>query len=285
MARSRNIKPGFFKNEGLAECTPLSRILFAGLWCLADRKGRLEDRPKRIRAEILPYDDGSVDEMLDELHKSGFIMRYTIDGKAFIQVLNFLKHQNPHCKEQDSLIPAPDLNGARTVQEQDDHQKSTELARLIPDSLNLIPDSLNPVPLSDDNGCAQAEPEHVPVCPQKSPAGDPLACPAEEIVELYHEAMPTNPRCKVLNQSRRGAIKARWQEASRLICKPFGYKTRADGLKAWRTFFETCNESEFLTGQTTPLAGKPPFLADIDFLMSPNGFARCLENKYHRETV
>jgi len=48
MARSRNIKPGFFRNEMLAECSPLARLLFAGLWCLADRFGRLEDRPKRI---------------------------------------------------------------------------------------------------------------------------------------------------------------------------------------------------------------------------------------------
>jgi hypothetical protein len=55
VARSRNIKPGFFLNDELAECEPLARILFAGLWCIADREGRLEDRPKRIKAEVLPY--------------------------------------------------------------------------------------------------------------------------------------------------------------------------------------------------------------------------------------
>lgn len=118
-----------------------------------------------------------------------------------------------------------------------------------------------------------------------SPAGDPLACPVEQVVSLYHKAMPTNPRCKVLNTSRRGAIKSRWLEASRLTCKPFGYNTRASGLDAWRAFFETCNESAFLTGQASPQPGKPPFVADIDFLMSPAGFAKCLENKYHRETA
>ena len=266
MARSRNIKPGFFKNEQLAECQPLVRLLFAGLWCLADRAGRLEDRPKRIRAEILPYDDGSVDEMLNELHKNGFIVRYSNAGQGFIHVVNFHKHQNPHCKEQASSIPAPDGHGASTVHQQGKHHESTEQARLIPDSLNLIPDSLNPTTAM-------------------SPAGDPLVCPVNEIVGLYHEAMPTNPRCKVLNHSRRGAIKARWLEAASLNCSPFGYKTRAEGLEAWRAFFETCNESEFLTGQATPQNGKPPFLADIDFLMSPNGFTKCIENKYHREAA
>lgn len=99
MARSRNIKPAFFKNETLAECAPLARLLFAGLWCLADRVGRLEDRPKRIRAEILPYDDGCVDDILNELHNAGFILRYGVGEKRYIQVVNFGKHQNPHCKE------------------------------------------------------------------------------------------------------------------------------------------------------------------------------------------
>lgn len=67
MARARNIKPGFFANEDLAECDPLARLLFAGLWCLADREGRLEDRPKRIRAELLPYDSCDADELLNQL--------------------------------------------------------------------------------------------------------------------------------------------------------------------------------------------------------------------------
>jgi len=48
MARTRSIKPSFFKNEFLAECEPMARLLFVGLWTLADRDGRLELRPRRI---------------------------------------------------------------------------------------------------------------------------------------------------------------------------------------------------------------------------------------------
>ena len=61
MARSRNIKPGFFKNELLAELPFEYRILLQGLWCQADRDGLLEARPKRLKAEIFPYDDVDVD--------------------------------------------------------------------------------------------------------------------------------------------------------------------------------------------------------------------------------
>ncbi len=109
------------------------------------------------------------------------------------------------------------------------------------------------------------------------------ACPAEEIVKLYHEAMPDNPRVRVLNDARRRTIRARWKEAASLTCQPFGYSSREDGLTAWRKFFEVCAESLFLTGKSQPQPGKPPFVATIDFLMSPAGFAKCLENKYHRE--
>ena len=113
MARSRNIKPGFFANEILGELPPLTRLLFIGLWTLADREGRLQDRPKKIKHELLGYDDvtsADVDEMLQQLHDNGFIIRYTVEEEKYIQVTNFLKHQNPHCREQASTIPAPGKN-------------------------------------------------------------------------------------------------------------------------------------------------------------------------------
>nr|GAT44056.1 predicted protein [Mycena chlorophos] len=106
MARARNIKPGFFKNEDLAECDPLARILFAGLWCQADREGRLEDRPKRLKAECLPYDECNADVLMDQLALRGFITRYAVDGLRYIQINEFLKHQNPHQREIPSCIPA-----------------------------------------------------------------------------------------------------------------------------------------------------------------------------------
>lgn len=149
MARARNIKPGFFRNEELAELPAITRILFAGLWTVADRQGRLEDRPKRIKADILPYDDEPVDPMLDRLAESGFILRYGSGATRYIQIINFAKHQNPHKNEAESEIPSPEEYGASTVQAP---ESSGEVSVSQPelydstraDSLNLIPDSLNP---------------------------------------------------------------------------------------------------------------------------------------------
>ena len=77
MARARNIKPGFFDNEILGELPALTRLLFIGLWCLADREGRLQDRPKRIKKELLGYDDvtaDDVDTMLQQLNAVFFFL-------------------------------------------------------------------------------------------------------------------------------------------------------------------------------------------------------------------
>jgi hypothetical protein len=104
--RARNIKPGFFKNEDLAKCSPFARILFAALWCLADKDGRLEDRPARIKAEALPYDPVDVDQLLGELYAGEFICRYTARCKRVIQVVNFPNHQSPHRDERSYDLPS-----------------------------------------------------------------------------------------------------------------------------------------------------------------------------------
>lgn len=105
--RSRNIKPGFFKNEVLAEMPAISRLLFIGLWTLADREGRLEDRPIRIKGELFPYESFDVGSILGDLQAAGFLIRYEVAGEAFIQIQNFVKHQDPHYKEKASAIPPP----------------------------------------------------------------------------------------------------------------------------------------------------------------------------------
>ena len=142
MSRSRNIKPGFFKNEYLVELPFDARLLFIGLWTLADREGRLEDRPTKIKMELFPADSVDVNTGLQGLHDKGFILRYEVAGKPFIQILAWGKHQNPHVKEAKSTIPEPGHSDTCTVQAPDKNQTNTSAAGLIPDFLNLIPDSL-----------------------------------------------------------------------------------------------------------------------------------------------
>lgn len=150
MARSRNIKPGFFSNEHLAELDFATRLLFIGLWTEADREGRLEDRPRRLKMALFPADSVDISSMLDDLDHLGFIKRYAVGEVQAIQIINWAKHQNPHMKEAKSIIPEmPVVDASRgkheasTVQAPDSHS-SFPADSLSLDSLNLIPDSLNP---------------------------------------------------------------------------------------------------------------------------------------------
>ena len=162
MARARNIKPGFFSNDDLADISPLGRLLFIGLWTIADKAGRMEDRPRRIKAEVLPYDDCDVDGLLNDLEKHGFITRYEHDNSKYIQVLNFTKHQNPHVKESESQIPAPDQHSASTVQAQCEEQPLPEQAGLIPDSGFPITDSIEKEKVKKENPDASPSAQPAP---------------------------------------------------------------------------------------------------------------------------
>ena len=112
MARTRSLKPQFFKNDLLAECQPLARLLFSGLWCMADAEGRLEYRPLRVKAEVLPYDDCDVDQLVNELEQRGFVRRYTVDDVTILVIPKFLDHQRPHPKEPTESFPPEENDGA-----------------------------------------------------------------------------------------------------------------------------------------------------------------------------
>lgn len=108
--RIRTIKPQFFMNDELASLPAMTRLLFIGLWGLADREGRLEDRPARIKAQVLPYDEIDVEAALTSLESKKFIVRYVVNGHALLQVTSFSKHQRITGKEAEtpSQFPAPD---------------------------------------------------------------------------------------------------------------------------------------------------------------------------------
>lgn len=144
MARSRNIKPGFFTNEDLVELDFATRLLFAGLWTVADKEGRLQDRPKKIKIDVFPADNLDIDAMLQALHDAKFVVRYEVNGARYIQIANWSKHQNPHHTEKASEIPG--INGDVTVKAPLEPKESPEQDGGNPaDSLLLIPDSGFPV--------------------------------------------------------------------------------------------------------------------------------------------
>lgn len=109
MARARNIKPAFFSDDELSELSPITRLYFIGLWTICDFRGCLEYRPKRIKALILPYDDVDIETITINLDKARFIRMYSVQGKRYLKIVNFTKHQNPHKNEREAGSEIPDF--------------------------------------------------------------------------------------------------------------------------------------------------------------------------------
>lgn len=113
--RIRQIKPEFWKDDKVGQLTAQQKLLFIGLWMLADGEGRLYNRPVIIKAELFAYDDKltfkHVESDLVRLHELGLVLLYQAEGKQCIAVNNFHKHQklsgNENKKPYFSTIPAP----------------------------------------------------------------------------------------------------------------------------------------------------------------------------------
>ena len=109
MSRIRTVKPDFFRHLPLFEaeekyCLPL-RIAFVGLFTCCDRRGRFVWQPRRLKVDILPYDDVDINEVLNALVESGFIKAYEVEGIVYGCIPTWETHQYFNNKEQESKLP------------------------------------------------------------------------------------------------------------------------------------------------------------------------------------
>ncbi len=168
MARARNIKPALFDNDKLAlENDPLGRLLFVGLWTIADCNGNLEWRPARIKAKLLPYDNCDIERLAINLDKSGFVRFYSDGQSIYLNITNFTKHQRPHKNEIMKGTPIPDYTEELreiihldpiTINHDKNGSARDENVSNPPDSLILIPDTGFPIA---DTGIRPSQGEEV----------------------------------------------------------------------------------------------------------------------------
>ena len=94
------------------------------------------------------------------------------------------------------------------------------------------------------------------------------ATPYQKIVDLYHETLPDLPKVAKLTKTRKGYIQQRWKEDM-------------PELKNWGNFFNYVGESDFLMGKVNGSGDRPPFRADLEWLIKPSNFVKIAEGKYH----
>lgn len=106
MARIRTVKPEFWTDEKIVECSLASRLLFIGLFNFADDKGCMERSPKRIKMQVFPADTIECEPLIMELITHGLLTEYSVNGNQYLYIPGFLKHQKIN-RPSKSAIPLP----------------------------------------------------------------------------------------------------------------------------------------------------------------------------------
>lgn len=253
MARIRSIKPGFFRNEELCSLSSWHRLCFAGLWLQADKAGRMEDRPKRLKADIFPYDDLDFEGLLQDLAERGFIIRYLVDGKRYICIPedSWSKHQRPRNDEHPSALPSVTYSTGTYSSLRSDKPDTAQCLgnREVGNRENGI--GSRGVGGVEDATAADAASL---VATPKHRAGD--------LADLWNSLThPPIPRCRELSDKRKRHCAARLRE------RP---------IEQWAEVIARIQSSSFCRGET---GGK--WVATFDWLVEqPDTAVKVLEGKY-----
>jgi hypothetical protein len=111
MARIRTIKPEFWSDETICECTRDARLLFIGLLNFADDCGNLDRSAKQIKTRVFPNDKIDCEPLLSQLLMHGLIIEYSVNNKKYLHIRGFQKHQLIN-RPSKPVVPqyAPSLN-------------------------------------------------------------------------------------------------------------------------------------------------------------------------------
>lgn len=96
MPRIRTIKPEFWTSGQVADCSPVARLLFIGMFNFCDDHGVHPACTKRLKMQVFPADQLSYDAiqaMIDELLAAGLLYAYQVGGEDYWLVTGWAKHQ------------------------------------------------------------------------------------------------------------------------------------------------------------------------------------------------
>lgn len=278
--RIRALKPGFFSNEDLCALSSWHRLCFAGLWLCADRDGRLEDRPKRLKAEIFPYDDLNMDLLLWDLAHAGFVVRYVMNGTPLIAIPTWAKHQHPRADELASRLEpyqtgterknGPDVSTFSASRPLDEFHADPMVGQTLTGraaATETDPSRHSDEPASRQrigNGDLEVGSGDLEV----GVRADRANIRAQDLLDLWNATTtPPIPRCRELTDQRRQKIRARLSK-------------RPD-LSVWREAFEAIEQSAFCRGQNDR-----EWLASLDWMIrNDTNVVKVLERAQSRQAV
>lgn len=270
MARIRTVKPEYFTSTQVAECSPLARLLFIGMWCFCDDGGVHPADPMRLKMEVFPADPFTKDQMVEwigELLSQGLLVEFESDGKRFWSVTGW-HHQKIEKKtiKHPQRAVAEESSSSRRVVVEASPNGSREVAEASP------PEGKGRDTDTEGNGKGR---EH-PLDPPGGECGGEQDSGPDEESEPERETVVTLAMADVVMQwnSVPGIRTAKGLGASRK--KHLGARLKEKYFaENWRDGISRIAKSDFCLGK-----GSSGWVADIDWFLKPDTLLKVLEGQY-----
>lgn len=93
MARKRMIDPNIWQSEDFSKLSTLGKLVFIGLFSLADDEGRGRSNPVYLKSTLFPYEEGirstDIDKTLSEISSNMSVIFYSCDGSSYYSLYNW----------------------------------------------------------------------------------------------------------------------------------------------------------------------------------------------------
>ena len=113
MARKRMIDPSIWQSEDFGRLSTLAKIVFIGLFSLADDEGRGRCNPIYLKSTLFPYEENirsaDIDKTLSEISSNMSVVLYSYNGSSYYSLLSWDTFQKIDRPSQ-SKIPEYDEN-------------------------------------------------------------------------------------------------------------------------------------------------------------------------------
>lgn len=275
MARIRTIKPEFFTSDDICSLSMPARLLYIGIWCEADKEGRLEWSPRNLKRRYLPDDQVDVDALCAELVDRGLVVLY---GEDLAHIPKFSKHQHINPRESASKLPEPDASPTRRPRVND--ASSTREAR---DS-----DAQGGREGKGREGKGREGEE--PLSPSLALDGDAPADlnarKAQRIQQIAADAQAAYNRilakpaglltaCTVLNKPRMKAVEKSIATA-KLLCREM-YGSERVTAQFWDDYFTEAARDDFHAGRGPYRPPHDNWRPDFEFLLREDVMAKLFD--------
>lgn len=200
MARIRTLKPTIWESEQVAELPAEVQILFIGLITQADDEGRQKGSPQLVRSKIFPYADYSLQrirEWLRKLVEADLIHWYTVDGREFIELPTWEKHQRVSHPTKSALPSHSEADSADA-----------------PEDSGIIPER----PRREGKGKEGNK--------ETAPSTDKPPTPGRQVFDAWVEATGKNAKAVKFSKERQALLNRR--------LKDWPLEDLLDAVKGWR---------------------------------------------------